>query len=191
MAKSLNMARIHALHADALDNIASYMDPDTPNALAQFTAQMKTILLADPEMLESVPEYLPMALYGRVKFPAAAKKQWQQWLAKSTAPNWDTFKTSVAFANADLELVKAVRAHSEALLIEACAVLFMLESGDKITAVSRSAAGADDDSPYDQDADSDGDDYGSDDYHGDDYHDEDSDEEGYDDQYDNIRFRGE
>ena len=139
MATSLNMARVRTLHADALDNIASYMDPDTPNALAQFTAQMKTILLAEPQMLESVPEYLPMALYGRVKFPPAAKKQWQQWLAQGTAPNWDAFKTSVAFANADLDLVKAVRAHSEALLIEACAVLFLLDSGDKISAVSRSA----------------------------------------------------
>ena len=34
-------------------------------------------------------------------------------------------------------------------------------------------------------------DYDSDNYQGDDYHDDDSDEEGYDDQFDNIRFKGE
>ena len=186
MAKTLNLARIRALQTDALENIESYMDPDTPKALEQFTSKIKTILLGDPEMLESLPEYLPIALYGRVKFPAAAKKHWQQWLEQGKAPSWDEFKTSIAFANADLELVKAVRAHSEMQLIEACAVLYMLELGGKISAVSRNSQQTDDDYANSDDAevnyDYDSDDYGSDD---------DSDEDGYDDQYDNIRFKGE
>lgn len=188
MAQTLNLARIRALQTDALENIESYMDPDTPKALENFTSKIKTILLADPEMLESLPEYLPIALYGRVKFPAAAKKHWQQWLAQGKAPSWDEFKTSVAFANADLELVKAVRAHSEMQLIEACAVLYTLELGGKISAVSRNANHSDDDYEGHDDTESrydyDSDDYGRDD-------DTDSDEDGYDDQYDNIRFKGE
>ena len=186
MPQKLDMARIRALQTDALENIESYMDPDTPKALEQFTAKMKAILLADPEMLESLPEYLPVALYGRVKFPPQAKKAWTQWLEKGVAPDWDAFKTSVAFANADLDLVKAVRAYSEITLIEACAVLFMLENAGKIQAVSRANAtdtdndGVDDEPHANYDYDTD--DYGADD---------DSDEDGYDDQYDNIRFKGE
>jgi hypothetical protein len=191
MANKLNMARIRALQTDALENIESYMDPDTPKALEQFTAKMKAILLADPQMLESVPEYLPMALYGRVKFPPAAKTQWQQWLNSSTAPLWDEFKTSVAFNNADVELVKAIRAYSEAQLIEACAVLFLLEGG-KITAKRRNGSETYNEDPsYDTDDDEETDSYHSD-YDSDDYgNDDDSDEEGYDDQYDDIRFNGE
>lgn len=195
MAKTLNLARIRALQTDALENIESYMDPDTPKALEQFTSKIKTILLADPQMLESLPEYLPIALYGRVKFPAAAKKHWQQWLAQGKAPSWDEFKTSIAFANADLELVKAVRAQSEMQLIEACAVLYMLEIGGKISAVSRSSQQTDDDYDSSDDTDAnydyDSDDYGNDDYGSDGYGDDDNDEDGYDDQYDNIRFKGE
>ncbi len=41
-------------------------------------------------------------------------------------PVWDEFKTSVAFNNADLPLVKTIREFNEDLLIESCAVLFML-----------------------------------------------------------------
>jgi hypothetical protein len=192
MAQKLNLARIRALQTDALENIESYMDPDTPKALENFTAKMKAILLASPDMLDSVPEYLPMALYGRVKFPAAAKAQWQQWLDKAIAPSWDQFKTSVAFNNTDLELVKAVRAYSEPQLIEACAVLFLLDDGDKITARRRNGS-----ETYNEDGgataehDDDNDSYHSD-YDSDtDYSDDDSDEEGYDDQYDEIRFKGE
>ena len=191
MANKLNMARIRALQTDALENIESYMDPDTPKALEQFTAKMKAILLADPQMLESVPEYLPMALYGRVKFPPAAKIKWQQWLTSSTAPVWDEFKTSVAFNNADVELVKAIRAYSEAQLIEACAVLFLLEGSGKISAKRRNGSES-----YNEDGDTEHDDtedsYHSDDDANDGYGaDDDSDEEGYDDQYDDIRFNGE
>ena len=187
MATKLNTARLRALQSDALENIESYMDPDTPKALEQFTAKIKAILLADPQMLESLPEYLPVALYGRVKFPPAAKSKWQQWLNNAKAPSWDEFKTSIAFNNADLELVKAVRGYSEHALIEACAVLFMLDSGGKIQAVSRSAANnsaddSDNDDSYNDSYDYDSDDYGADD---------DSDEDCYDDQYDNIRFKGE
>ena len=183
MAHKFNLARLRALQTDALENIATYMDPDTPKALEHFTAKIKAILLSDPEMLASLPEYLPMALYGRVKFPPKAKQAWAQWLEKGTAPSWDQFKTSIAFANADLDLVKAVRAYSESTLIEACAVLYLLDSAGKIQTVSRSETASDDESDehsprYDYDED----DYGADD---------DSDEEGYDDQYDNIRFKGE
>lgn len=188
MTENLDLARIRALHRDAQENIESYLDPDTPKALEQFTAKMKAILLVDPEMLDSVPEYLPMALYGRVKFPPAAKSQWQSWLQTGKAPHWDQFKTAIAFANADLELVKAVRAYSQSLLIEACAVLFMLDNAS-LSAVSRNSAAAE---TADQDGDNYADDYAdnySDDYDSDDS--DDSDEEGYDDQYDNIRFKGE
>ncbi|MBZ9610627.1 cold adaptation protein AtcA [Rheinheimera maricola] len=192
MAQKLNLARIRALQTDALENIESYMDPDTPKALEQFTAKMSAILLAAPDMLDSVPEYLPMALYGRVKFTPAAKLQWQQWLNSATAPSWDEFKISVAFNNADLALVKAIRAHSEAQLIEACAVLFLLDGSGTLTAKRRNGSETynedpsyEDDEQDDVDSDSphyDSDDYGSDD---------DSDEEGYDNQYDDIRFNGE
>jgi hypothetical protein len=190
MANKLNLTRVRALHSDALENIESYLDPDTPKALEQFTAKMKAILLAAPDMLDSVPEYLPIALYGRVKFTPAAKLKWQQWLSSGTAPDWDEFKTSVAFNNADLELVKAIRAYSQAQLIEACAVLFLFES-DKFTAKRRNgsesfnedaAADVDDEDAAAHHSDYDSDDYGSDD---------DSDEEGYDNQYDDIRFNGE
>ena len=192
MAQKLNLARIRALQTDALENIESYMDPDTPKALEQFTAKMKAILLASPDMLDSVPEYLPMALYGRVKFPPAAKAQWQQWLDKATAPSWDQFKTSVAFNNADLELVKAIRAYSESQLIEACAVLFLLDGSGNISAKRRNGS-----ETYQEDGDTAAErDDDSDSYHSDydsDYadSDDDSDEEGYDDQYDEIRFKGE
>ena len=191
MAQKLNLARIRALQTDALENIESYMDPDTPKALEQFTAKMKAILLADPQMLDSVPEYLPMALYGRVKFVPAAKLKWQQWLDKASVPSWDEFKTSVAFNNADLALVKAIREHSEAQLIEACAVLFLLDGSGKISAKRRNGSES-----YNEDGDTEHDDtedsYHSDDDANDGYGaDEDSDEEGYDDQYDDIRFNGE
>lgn len=187
MATKLNIARLNALKTDALENIESYMDPDTPKALEQFTAKMKAILLSDPQMLESLPEYLPVALYGRVKFAANAKAAWAQWLQQGIAPTWEQFKTSVAFANADLDLVKAVRAYSEIMLIEACAVLFMLDNAGKIPVVSRASAAEsdsdnDDDDTADREYDYDSDDYGADD---------DSDEDGYDDQYDDIRFKGE
>lgn len=194
MAKKFDMARLQALKTDAYENIESYNDPDTPQALAQFTNQIKGILQADPEMLESVPEYLPVALFGRVKFSAASKQQWNTWLAKGTIPSWDEFKVSVAFNNADLALVKAVRAYSEAMLIDACAVLFLLENEPKTAPRHRphddeydeDAAGSDDD--YDNEHDDDRDD-SYDERDGYD-HDED-DEEGYDDQYDEIRFKGE
>ena len=192
MVQKLNLTRIRALQTDAQENIESYMDPDTPKALEQFTAKLKAILLASPDMLDSVPEYLPMALYGRVKFVPAAKLQWQQWLNSGSAPSWDQFKTSVAFNNADMDLVKAIRSYSEAQLIEACAVLFLLDGSGKITAKRRNGSESyyDDDTGQDNDS-SDEDDfageYGSDD----DYAADDSDEEGYDDQFDDIRFNGE
>jgi phosphopantothenoylcysteine synthetase/decarboxylase len=195
MAKKFDMARLQALKTDAYENIESYNDPDTPKALAQFTNQIKGILQADPEMLESVPEYLPVALFGRVKFSAASKQQWSTWLAKGTIPSWDEFKVSVAFNNADLALVKAVRAYSEAMLIDACAVLFLLENEPKTAPRHRpnddEYDGNDDHNDADDDRDDDRDDEYDRDYdehHGD--HDDD-DEEGYDDQYDEIRFKGE
>ena len=185
MTTKLNMTRVHALQTDALENIHSYMDPETPNALEQFTAKIKTILLAEPKLLESLPEYLPIALYGRVKFSAANTTQWQQWISKASVPSWDEFKTSVAFSNSDLELVKAVRSYSEAALIEACAVLFLLEN-DNVKPTSRSSA-AEPEHDDDDDADAEHN-YDNDDYTNDDDEDE---EDGYNDQYDDIRFKGE
>lgn len=182
MAAQLNLTRIRALQTDARENIESYLDPETPKALEQYTAKMKAVLLHDPKMLEALPEYLPVALYGRVKFIPTAKTKWQQWLSSGTAPSWEEFKTSAAFNNADLELVKAIRAYSEPLLIESCAVLFLMEHGDTFDTIgSTSAEPAEDNEPEDDDT------FNSDDYHNED----DSDELGYDNQYDDIRFNRE
>lgn len=133
MAKKLNISRIHDLRNNAYDNIESYDDPDTPKALEQFTSRIKKVLQADPKMLDSVPEYLPVALYGRVKFPAEAQLKWAHWINTATQPEWDEFKISIGFNNADLPLVLAVRAYSEDLLIESCAVLYLLETQGKAT----------------------------------------------------------
>ncbi|MAD73955.1 MAG: hypothetical protein CML20_04020 [Rheinheimera sp.] len=213
MATKLNLKRIRALQTDARENIESYLDPETPKALEQYTAKMKAVLLRDPKLLESLPEYLPVALFGRVKFPAAAQAKWQQWLNTGTAPSWDEFKTSAAFNNADVELVKAIRAYSEPMLIESCAVLFLMAHGDKLNTNGggRSAgqhrpdaddgqADMDDLAPED-DFSSDNysnESYDSDGYSNDDNNDDngfndgvDSDEPGYDNQYDDIRFNRE
>ena len=128
MQKKWDQARIKALMSDAGENIESYRDQDQPKALEQFTGKMKALLLADISMLEFMPEYLPLALYGRVQFPPKAKPEWARWLADGVQPSWDAFKVSVAFNNADLPLVKAVRAQSEDQLIEACAVLYLLDN---------------------------------------------------------------
>ncbi|MDZ7870552.1 MAG: hypothetical protein U5L02_15370 [Rheinheimera sp.] len=190
MTKKLNIEKINQLKTDAYENIDSYNDPDTPKALEQFSAKIKAILQADPEMLESVPEYLPVALYGRVKFSKEAKLKWAKWLQTATLPAWDEFKVTVAFNNADLPLVKTVRDYSETLLIESCAVLYLLEHQGKAPARSRSSSSEDhDEEPsYDEDDDEMRDE-ADDDYNGRDNDDED--EEGYDDAYDDIRFKGE
>jgi len=166
MPKHLNISRINELKNNANDNIESYNDPDTPNALARFTSQIREILLADPSMLSSVPEYLPVALYDRVKFSAESKRQWSHWIAVNIQPDWDDFKTSIAFNNADLPLVLAVRKYSEDLLIESCAVVFLLATQGEST-------------PQKTDADDDAEEH--DDYDNDHNADE---EEGYYDHYD-------
>ncbi|WP_306523558.1 hypothetical protein [Rheinheimera sp.] len=188
MSQKFNAARLEQLKTDAFENIDSYNDPDTPKALAAFTEQIKGVLQAAPDMLQSVPEYLPVALYGRVKFPGDAKLKWSQWLKTGNAPLWDEFKTTVAFNNADLPLVKTIRAYNESLLIEACAVLFML-SNETSSPVQRSQGSHDDGEGYEEDDDdySDRRDQAADDYDGND----DEDEEGYDDQYDEITFKRE
>ena len=192
MTKKLNIQKIKQLKTDAYENIDSYNDPDTPKALEQFSAKIKAILQADPEMLESVPEYLPVALFGRVKFSKEAKLKWAKWVQTATLPAWDEFKVTVAFNNADLPLVKTVRDYSETLLIESCAVLYLLEQQGKAPARSRNSSSEDqDDEPgYEEDYDSDDRDEADDDYNGN-GRDDDEDEEGYDDAYDDIRFKGE
>ena len=100
MQKKWDQARIKALMSDAGENIESYRDQDQPKALEQFTGKMKALLLADISMLEFMPEYLPLALYGRVQFPPKAKPEWARWLADGVQPSWDAFKVSVAFNNA-------------------------------------------------------------------------------------------
>jgi hypothetical protein len=172
MAKSLNIARIQELKSNAYDNIESYNDPDTPKALDNFTRQIKQVLLADISMLSSVPEYLPVALFGQVKFSPESMLKWSHWLDNAIQPEWDDFKVSIAFNNADIPLVQAVRAHSESLLIESCAVLFLLNQ----------AAGGANKKP--KPADDDDDEYSQSNSDYDDEDHEDSDEEGYYDQYD-------
>lgn len=186
MSKKLNIPRLETLKTEALENIHSYDDPESPTALAQFTAKMKAILLQDPSMLADLPEYLPIALYGQIKFPPAAIKQWQQWLTTATLPSWDQFKTSVAFNNADLPLIKAVRDYSETVLIEACAVVFMISHDNSPASSTDSDQYGDDDRDNDDDRNND---YADDaDKFADD---DDNDEDGYDDQFDDIRFNGE
>ncbi len=171
--------RLQQLKSDAYENVESYRDPKQPKALSNYTAQMKTILQADPSMLQSLPEYLPVALFGRIKFGDQAKKQWSLWLKTNVVPSWDEFKVSVAFNNEDLNLVKAVRAYNQDLLIEACAVLFLLMHDN-----TKASKVKDADDQY-NDEDDDGDrNYAHDDYEGSD----DEDGRANDDAYDEISF---
>jgi len=171
--------RLQQLRSDAHENIDSYSDPKQPKALSNYTAQMKAILQADPDMLESLPEYLPVALFGRVKFSDAAKKQWSLWLKTNAMPSWDEFKVSVAFNNDDLDLVKAVRAYNQDLLVEACAVLYLLMHDN----TKPGKATKSDDQYNEEDNDSDRD-YAHDDYEGNDN----LDGHAHDDEYDEISF---
>jgi hypothetical protein len=123
---------------------------------------------------------LPLALYGRVQFPAKAKPEWNKWLTSGVQPSWDEFKVSVAFNNADLPLVKAVRAQSEDQLIEACAVLFQL-CHPKESPQPRGGRRADDDYELSDDDDDDGENADAD-YNGD------GDDDGDQDMYDEVRF---
>ncbi|GIU05816.1 cold adaptation protein AtcA [Shewanella morhuae] len=172
MVKKLNISRINELKNNAYDNIESYDDPDTPKALEQFTSQIKKVLEADPKILDTVPEYLPVALYGRIKFPAEAKLKWAQWINTATQPEWDEFKVTIGFNNADLPLVLAVRGYSETLLIESCAVLYLLETQGKATPAAKHHDDEDDDNDYVGTSDNDDDD------------DEGEEEDGYYDHYD-------
>lgn len=172
-------ARLQQLKSDAHENIESYSDPKQPKALSNYTTQMKTALQADPGMLKSLPEYLPVALFGRIKFSDGGKKQWSLWLKTNVMPSWDEFKISVAFNNDDLNLVKAVRAYDQDLLIEACAVLFLLMHDN----IKPSKAKDADDQYNEEDDDSDRN-YAHDDYEGR------GEEDGHanDDAYDEISF---
>lgn len=180
MQKKWDQARLKALQSDASENIESYRDQDDPKGLEQFTDQMKALLLADMSMLEFMPEYLPLALYGRVQFPPKAKSQWNKWLASGEQLSWDEFKVSVGFNNAILPLVKAVRAQSEDQLMEACAVLFLLDNP-----LPRGSHRGDDDYELRDEEEEDGEDADAD-YHGgsDRYGDDDGDQ----DMYDEVRF---
>ena len=82
--------------------------------------------------------------------------------------------------------MKKIRDYSQDLLIEACAVLYLLETQGNGPA--RSAKDADDREDEEHgEEDYDDRDQAQDDYEG---RDED-DEDGYDDQYDEVRFKGE
>ena len=173
MSQSLNISRINELKNNAFDNIESYNDPDTPDALAKFTDSMKEILLVDPSMLAAVPEYLPVALFNRIRFSNEAKLKWATWIDTAILPTWDEFKVTVQFNNADVPLVLAVRKYSEELLIESCAVVYLLNTQDSVVAPTKSFAsseGGDSDDGYDP--------YNNDDEQ------QGEDEEGYYDQYD-------
>lgn len=113
-----------------------------------------------------------------MQFPAKTKPEWNKWLTGGVQPSWDEFKVSVAFNNADLPLVKAVRAQSEDQLIEACAVLFQLDNP-----LPRGGRRADDDYELRDDEDEDGEDADAD-YNGD----GDDDGDGDQDMYDEVRF---
>ncbi len=130
MSNRLDLAYVKQLKQDAWENIESYQDPDTPDALSAYTTQMKKALLADPGMLSSLPEYLPVALFGNVRFPDQVHQKWKTWIRNNELPRWDEFKVSIAFNNEDIPLVKAVKDQSETLLIQSCAALFMLMIDD-------------------------------------------------------------
>jgi hypothetical protein len=179
MNTAFDPARLQQLKSDAHENIESYSDPKQPKALSNYTAQMKTILQADPSMLQSLPEYLPVALFGRIKFSDAAKQQWALWLKTNIMPSWDEFKVSVAFNNDDLNLVKAVRAYNQDLLIEACAVLYLLMHDN-----TKPSKAKDTDDQYNEDDDDSGRNYAHDDYEGNDN----LDGHAHDDEYDEISF---
>ena len=171
--------RLQQLKSDAHENIESYSDPKQPKALSNYTAQMKTVLQKDPSMLKSLPEYLPVALFGRIKFSEAAKKQWSLWLKTNVIPSWDEFKVSVAFNNDDLNLVKTVRAYNQELLIEACAVLFLLMHESHKPTKAKDA-----DDRYNEEDDDNDRDFAHDDYEGNDN----LDGHAHDDEYDEISF---
>lgn len=178
MNTAFDIERLQQLKSDAHENIESYSDPMQPKALSHYTTQMKTILQSDPSMLKSLPEYLPVALFGRVKFSDAAKQQWSHWLKINVMPSWDEFKISVAFNNDDLNLVKAVRAYNQDLLIEACAVLFLLMHDNTKPSKAKKS-----DDQYNEDDDGDRN-YAHEDYEGRD----DTDGHAHDDEYDEISF---
>lgn len=188
MQKRWDQARLKSLQSDASENIESYRDQDDPKGLEQFTDQMKSLLLADMSMLEFMPEYLPLALYGRVQFPAKAKSQWNKWLTSGEQPSWDEFKVSVGFNNAALPLVKAVRAQSEDQLMEACAVLFLL-CHPKENPLPRGSHRGDDDYELRDEEEEDGEDADAD-YHGEGHGGSDryGDDQGDQDMYDEVRF---
>lgn len=179
MNTAFDQERLQQLKSDAHENIESYSDPKKPKALSNYTAQMKTILQADPSMLKSLPEYLPVALFGRIKFSDEAKKQWSLWLKTNVMPSWDEFKVSVAFNNDDLNLVKAVRAYNQELLIEACAVLFLLMHDN-----TKPIKAKDTDDQHNEEDDDNYRDYAHDDYEGNDN----LDGHAHDDEYDEISF---
>lgn len=90
----------------------------------------------------------------------------------ATQPEWDEFKVTIGFNNADLPLVLAVRGYSETLLIESCAVLYLLETQGKATpAAKHHDDDEDDDNDYVGTSDNDDDDEGEE-------------EDGYYDHYD-------
>lgn len=180
MQKRWDQARLKALQSDASENIESYRDQDDPKALEQFTGKMKSLLLADMSMLEFMPEYLPLALYGRVQFPPQTRPRWSGWLASGEQPGWDEFKVTVAFSNAALPLVKAVRARSEDQLMEACAVLFQLCHPNE-SSLPRGSRRADDDYELRDEEDEDGENADAD-YNGE------GDDDGDQDRYDEVRF---
>lgn len=103
-----------------------------------------------------------------------------KWLTSGEQPSWDEFKVSVGFNNAALPLVKAVRAQSEDQLMEACAVLFLLDNP-----LPRGSHRGDDDYELRDEEEEDGEDADAD-YHGgsDRYGDDDGDQ----DMYDEVRF---
>ncbi|MCL1076872.1 hypothetical protein D5R81_01855 [Parashewanella spongiae] len=150
MSSQFDTAFINQLQSDAWENIQSYQDPDTPDALSQYTSKMKQVLLADVSILVSLPEYLTVALFGNVRFPDASQKKWKNWLANETSPTWDEFKVNVAFNNDDIPLVKAVKEHSEKLLIQSTAAVYLLMFDDKLSTEKNEATDADFNEKYDE-----------------------------------------
>ena len=91
---------------------------------------------------------MPIGLYDRIKFTPEAKLKWVEWIDEGIQPEWNDFKITVTFNNADIPLVMAVRDHSETLLIESCAVLFLLKDENNTLSVSKETDLDDEDGYY-------------------------------------------
>ena len=88
---------------------------------------MKALLLADMSMLEFMPEYLPLALYGRVQFPPRPRAV-EQVARQRRAALLGRVQGERRLQQRHPAAGQGGAAQSEDQLMEACAVLFLLDN---------------------------------------------------------------